>query len=78
MWERIFLSFCMMLLVSLPETESEGEGLRISSACLMVVAAASDADVSDTGVSWKIQELTEKIHINNTKALNVHGCIFYS
>lgn len=50
---RIFLSFCMMLLVSLPEIESEGEGLRTSSACLMVEAAASDADVSDNGVSWK-------------------------
>lgn len=59
MWERIFLSFCMMLLVSLPEIESEGEGLRISSACLMVEAAASDADVSDNGVSWKILELPQ-------------------
>lgn len=51
MWERIFLSFCMMLLVSLPETEGEGDRLRISLAYLMVEAATSDAGVSDTGVS---------------------------
>lgn len=46
----------MMLLVSLPEIDSEGEGLRMSSACLVVEAAASDADVSDIVVSWNIQE----------------------
>lgn len=55
----------MMLLVSLPEIDSEGEGLRISSACLMVEAAASDADVSDIVVSWKIQVYTNRININN-------------
>lgn len=42
----------MMLLVSLPEIDSEGEGLRTSSACLMFGEAASDTGVSDTGVSW--------------------------
>lgn len=44
----------MMLLVSLPEMESEGEGLRISSACLML--EASDTGVSDTGVSCWMDE----------------------
>lgn len=63
MWERIFLSFCMMLLVSLPETEGEGEGLRISLAYLTVEAAASDAGISETGVSWKIQKLTQKTQL---------------
>lgn len=52
MWQRIFLSFCMMLLVSLPEMDSEGEGLRASAICLMFGAAPSDAGVSDAGVSW--------------------------
>lgn len=51
MWERIFLSFCMMLLVSLPETDSEGDGLRAASAWPLG-EAASDPGVSDTGVSW--------------------------
>lgn len=41
----------MMLLVSLPETESEGEGLRLSSACLISGEAGADPGVSDTGVS---------------------------
>lgn len=42
----------MMLLVSLPEMDSEGEGLRASAICLMFGAAPSDAGVSDAGVSW--------------------------
>lgn len=41
----------MMLLVSLPEIDSEGEGLRTSSSCLMFGKVASDTGVSDTGVS---------------------------
>lgn len=52
-WNRIFFSFCMMLLVSLPEMEREGEGLRTSSVCPMFRTDASDPGVSDTGVSWK-------------------------
>lgn len=41
----------MMLLVSLPEMESEGEGLRLSSACLTLGEAVSDTSVCGTGVS---------------------------
>lgn len=41
----------MMLLVSLPEMESEGEGLRLSSACLMLGPAGFDTSVSGIGVS---------------------------
>lgn len=48
----------MMLLVSLPEMESEGEGQRTSSACLMLGEAASDTGVSDTGVSWRMDKWT--------------------
>lgn len=50
----------MMLLVSLPEMESEGEGLRISSAHLMLVEAASDTGVSDAAVSWRMDEWTSR------------------
>lgn len=48
----------MMLLVSLPEMESEGEGLRISSAGLMLGETVSDTGVSDTGVSCRMDEWT--------------------
>lgn len=44
----------MMLLVSLPETESEGEGLRRSSAGPMFRTDDSDLGVSETGVSWRM------------------------
>ena len=43
----------MMLLVSLPETESGGDGLRGSlHASIKLGEAASDTGVSDMGVSW--------------------------
>lgn len=42
-----------MLLVSLPETEGEGEEVRTSSASLMLGEDASGAGVSITGMSWR-------------------------
>lgn len=45
----------MILLVSLPEMDGEGEGVRIS-ACLISGVAASDSGVSNTGVSWRMDE----------------------
>lgn len=48
-----------MLLVSLPEMERGGEGLRTSSAWLMLREAASDTGVSDTGVSWRMDQCTQ-------------------
>ncbi|TNN89260.1 hypothetical protein EYF80_000548 [Liparis tanakae] len=41
-----------MLLVSLPEMESEGEGQRTSSGWLMLGEEAWETDASDRGVSW--------------------------
>lgn len=64
MWECIFLSFCMMLLVSLPEMESEGEGLRLSSARLTL---GSNTSVCGTVVSlvngqmWTSQWLVKPV-----------------
>ena len=56
--ERIFFSFCMLLLVSLPETE-RGEGER---PCPSVSTALggddASAGVSDTGVSWRTGTVT--------------------
>lgn len=41
----------MMLLVSLPEMDCEGEGQRILSGGLVLGGAASNTGVSETGVS---------------------------
>lgn len=48
----------MMLLVSLPEMESEGEEQRTSSGWLMLGEAAWETDASETGVSWGMDEWT--------------------
>lgn len=50
----------MMLLVSLPETEREGEGLRTSSAAPIFRMDDSDLGVSETGVSWRMDTSIEK------------------
>ena len=68
----------MMLLVSLPEMESGGEGLRMSSACLRLGEAASDTDtgVSDTGVSWRTDEWSCRQAL--VKPIRNNGSTFYS
>lgn len=43
----------MMLLVSLAETEGDGDGVRLSSVGLMLEGAGSDTGVSDTGDSLR-------------------------
>lgn len=55
----------MMLLVSLPDTEREGEGLRRSSAGPMFRMDDSDMGVSETGVSWGIDTSIERPAISN-------------
>lgn len=55
----------MMLLVSLPETEREGEGLRTSSAGPTFRTDDSDLGVSETGVSWRMDTCTDGPAISN-------------
>lgn len=50
MWMRIFFSFCMMLLVSLPDTDT-GEGLRVSASVTMTLGGADSSATPDTGDS---------------------------
>lgn len=56
----------MMLLVSLPETERAGEGLRRSSAGPMFRTDDSDLVVSDIGVSWTMHTSIERPAFSNS------------